>query len=50
MKQIHPYFLSLFLILGNFGFAQTDANAPIHGITIYIDYPDAPAMVTGDQI
>ena len=50
MKQIHPYFLSLFLILGNFGFAQTDANAPIHGITIYIDYPDAPAMVTGDQL
>ena len=28
------------------GLAQTDANLPIHGITIYIDYPDVPASVT----
>lgn len=30
--------------------AQTDANIPIQGITIYIDYPDAPASVSSDQL
>jgi M6 family metalloprotease-like protein len=50
MKQIQLYILPLLLILANIGFSQTDANAPIQGITIYIDYPDATAMVTPDQL
>lgn len=30
--------------------SQTDANIPIKGICIYIDYPDAPANVTPAQL
>ena len=30
--------------------AQTDANIPFRGITIYIDYPDVPAAVTPPQL
>ncbi|MBS1537660.1 MAG: discoidin domain-containing protein [Bacteroidetes bacterium] len=32
------------------GICQTDANTPYHGITIYIDYPDAPATVNAVQL
>lgn len=40
----------LFLSLSNCGFSQTDANIPLNGITIYIDYPDVPAAVSAVQL
>lgn len=43
--------LSIILIANSpFLFCQTDANIPIKGICIYIDYPDAPASVTKIQL
>lgn len=50
MKTYYLLILSLLLILGNTVHSQTDANLPIHGITIYIDYPDAEAAVSPDQL
>jgi hypothetical protein len=32
------------------GLCKTDANIPYKGISIYIDYPDAPALVKSDQL
>ncbi|MFT5820961.1 MAG: M6 family metalloprotease-like protein [Crocinitomix sp.] len=50
MKKYVFNFLVLLLLIINNGFAQTDANASINGITIYIDYPDATVAVTAIQL
>ena len=45
-------FITSFLLitLSNGLFAQTDANTPIKGICVYIDYPDAPPTVTTQRL
>ena len=40
----------LFICFCKPAFSQTDANIPLHGITIYIDYPDAPTTVSAIQL
>ena len=49
MKTYYIQLCFLLLLIGNFSYSQTDVNAPVHGITIYIDYADAPATVTPVQ-
>ncbi len=50
MKTLWISLLIIFITIENTNFAQTDANSPLHGITIYIDYPDTPASVTPTQL
>lgn len=52
MKIFSNLVVISFLLL-NFSFkgiCQTDLNIPCRGITIYIDYPDAPASVSALQL
>jgi M6 family metalloprotease-like protein len=44
------YFIILLMTFSYSGISQTDANVPLNGITIYIDYPDVPAAVTANQL
>ena len=52
MKELRGLlYLVIFLLHFSLpGICQTDANTPIHGITICIDYPDAAATVSAAQL
>lgn len=50
MKKSILILLILSLFSSSFLIAQTDLNIPVRGICIYIDYPDAPANFTADQL